>query len=312
VAAVSNSRGAATLFVDAGEAEGLELAGPGIADLGPLATPEAYEEAVRASLEHDDVDAVFVSFACVGDCTPDPVGRAVRRAALRAQRATGVAKPVLLCLMGRVGAIRPRPATQQGEEREAFPAYRFPEEAAHALGRVVRYTRYRQRKPGVLVWYDDVDSSAARQRVQSLLAEVEDASSVTVPGETAAVLAADFGLACTDTHPGDGQPLRLSVRTDAHFGPLIELRRGEGLLAVRLTPLSDRDVAETVAAVGLPERWDSDELLGRVSQMIEELPWLHAMHATVVVGEAEGSVGLASDLSIELRPSGAIERARQL
>ncbi len=312
VAAVSNSRGAATLFVDAGEAEGLELAGPGISDLGPLASPEEYEDAVRTALEHEEVDAVFVSFACVGECTPDPVGRAVRRAAVRAQKHTGVAKPVLLCLMGHVGAVRPRLANRQGAEREAFPSYRFPEEAAHALGRVVRYARYLQRKPGALVWYDDVDSSAARQRVHALLADVTTKSSVTVTGTAATELAGQFNLACSGSGFDDGDPVRLNVRTDDHFGPLIELRRGETLLAVRLTPLSDRDVAETVAAVGLPERWDSDELLGRVSQMIEELPWLHAMQATVVVGAREGSVALASDLTIELRPSGAIERARQL
>ena len=47
VAIISNSGGVLTICADACEANGLQVAAPGVIDLGPLATVEAYESAVR-------------------------------------------------------------------------------------------------------------------------------------------------------------------------------------------------------------------------------------------------------------------------
>ncbi|HEV3073173.1 MAG TPA: hypothetical protein VHB47_02045, partial [Thermoanaerobaculia bacterium] len=50
---------------------------------------------------------------------------------------------------------------------------------------------------------------------------------------------------------------------------------------VRITPLTDRDIRELAAAAGLPVDCGIEELLGRVSQLVEELPWLSRMTAKI-------------------------------
>ncbi|MDE3033156.1 MAG: GNAT family N-acetyltransferase, partial [Acidobacteriota bacterium] len=136
VAVVSNSGGVATICADACESRGMEISGPGLVDLQATATAEQYEQACLQALEHPEVDALIATFACVGSCDPNAVARAIRRAAAKAERATGLAKPTLLSLMGVSGAI-PVGLTPKGERGVAriFPSYRFPESAALALSK---------------------------------------------------------------------------------------------------------------------------------------------------------------------------------
>jgi hypothetical protein len=192
-AIISNSGGVLTICADACESRGLAVAGPQMLDLGMLAPVRAYETAVQRAIEHPEVDALIVIFACVGSCDPRVVGRAIRRGVLRGERRTGVPKPVLLCLMGAAGALRfgagqgegggPGAAAGGGEmgRREAarsargtaghvFPSYRFPESAAMALSLAVQYAAFRRQPPGRLPWYDDVDAAAARREVAAALA----------------------------------------------------------------------------------------------------------------------------------------------
>jgi hypothetical protein len=55
--------------------------------------------------------------------------------------------------------------------RHIFPSYRFPESADLALSRAVQYAAYRSHPPGKILWYDNVDAAAARQKVQAVLRE---------------------------------------------------------------------------------------------------------------------------------------------
>lgn len=274
VAIVSNSGGVATICADACEARGLEVAGPGVVDLGPLAGADAYEAAVLGALSDDAVDAVIAIFACVAGCDPDAVSRAIRRAAVRAERRSGVAKPVLLCRMGEPGAVR-----VAGQERP-FPAYRFPESAAIALARAVEYAEYRRRPPGRPVFFDDVDAAGARRLAEEWLAG-SGHEERRLGAEQAGALMAAFGL--TQGGAGEceapGASLAVRVRQHPTFGPLVELQRGEEVW-VRITPLTDRDAADLVAAAA-PGWKDAEEALLRLSQMVEELPWLAAFEATL-------------------------------
>jgi hypothetical protein len=81
------------------------------------------------------------------------------------------------------------------------------------------------------------------------------------------------------------------VRSDPSFGPLLHVRQAGGPPLARITPLTDRDIREVVAAAGLPADCGVEELLGRVSQLIEELPWLCAM--TAEIRRAEPGAGAA-------------------
>lgn len=285
VAIISNSGGILTLCADACDAHGLVVAGPGAIDLGPLATVEAYETAVQQTLEHADVDAMISIFACVGNCDPKPVGRGIRRAVLKAERQTGVSKPVLLCMMGASGALqfhRESPTVSLAA-RHIFPSYRFPESAALALSRAVQYAAYRSHPPGKLLWYDNVDAAAARQKVQAVLRDNSASKEVTwAEGTTAREILECFGIQVeAQEAAGDStvESVHIEVKSDPHFGPLIHATRAGKSPAVRITPLTENDVREIVEALEIPLECGLDELLGRLSQLIEELPWMCAMTA---------------------------------
>ncbi|MGH9441411.1 MAG: GNAT family N-acetyltransferase [Thermoanaerobaculia bacterium] len=283
VAILSNSGGALTICADACEARGLDLAGPGLVDLGALADAPSYEAAVRQAAEHPSVDALIVIFACIGGCDPRAVGRAIRRGVLRAEAASGEAKPALLCLMGAAGAIHFGNAENKRSmaTRHVFPSYRFPESAALALSRAVQYSAFRSRPVGRLPWYEDVNAASARLAVSGALPSAAG-KTVWFEGERAGSLLRFFGIA-----PDPGEPpgppessgVVLEILSDRSFGPLIRLRGGAVPAVVRITPLTDRDIEEIVAGAGLPR--ESEELLGRVSQLIEELPWLHELTGTI-------------------------------
>jgi acetate---CoA ligase (ADP-forming) len=286
VAIISNSGGVLTICADACEAHGLVIGGPGVTDLGPLAGVEAYEEAVQKLLTHDEVDALIAIYACVGDCDPKLVGRGIRRGVLRAERATGVSKPALLCLMGASGAVQFGMEEKSPEtgSRHVFPSYRFPESAALALSRAVQYAAFRSQPGGRYLWYEDVNAGPARQEIKTLL----DASSEEIlwlEKDHASKVLSHFGINQSSAEKpaasGEGGRIKLEVHCDSSFGPLVGVLRDGKAPVVRITPLTDRDVCEIIATAEIPSDWGVDELLGRISQLIEELPWLCSMQAEI-------------------------------
>jgi acyl-CoA synthetase (NDP forming) len=285
VAVVSNSGGVLTICVDACEARGLVTASPGVIDVGPFATVEAYESAVQTAMEQDEIDALIAIYACVGNCDPDVVGRGIRRGVLRAERTTGTPKPALLCLMGAQRAVRlGADGASELESRHVFPSYRFPESAARALSRAVQYADFRAQPAGRVLWYEDVDAAAARQEVRTLVSHEAD-EVVWLEGERATGVLRSFGVRTVTAADvvcslGTGDAT-LEVRSDPSFGPLLCLLRAGRDPVVRITPLTDRDIRDVLQAAGLPADHGVEELLGRVSQMIEELPWLCGMTARI-------------------------------
>jgi acyl-CoA synthetase (NDP forming)/RimJ/RimL family protein N-acetyltransferase len=304
VAIVSNSGGVLTICADACEAHGLVVAGPGVLDLGPLVTVEAYEEAVQRTLEHDEVDALIAIYACVGNCDPDVVGRGIRRGVVKAERKTGVEKPALLCLMGATGAVRfGSEGASESSARHVFPSYRFPESAALALSRAVQYAAFRRQPGGRILWYDDADPAAARQEVTSLL-EKAAGETLWLEGDGAARILNHFGIATGGVPAApaaDAERAFLEVRSDPSFGPLLRILREGKEPVLRITPLTDQDIREVVKAAEIPTECGVEELLARISQAITELPWLSAMTAEihrVEHREKACHVALASDVRI--------------
>lgn len=292
VAIMSNASGALTICADACEANGLSVAGQNVTNLGPLATAEDYEKTARSLLEKGDVDSLISIFACIGGCDPEPIGRAVRRGALFSQENSKTDKPVLLCLMGTAKAVQIAKSTAFQTEklnRSIFPSYRFPESAALALARVTEYARNRLQPQGRLLWYDDVDISSARTKLQSAIGKAGDSKEpVRVTGKDCDEILVSFGLGMKV--PGtDKSGLRmestasaecqLRIKSDPHFGPLIVINV-PGVQAVqRITPLTDRDAKAILESIGIRNSEKCEQFLGRVSQMVEELPWLQGMRA---------------------------------
>lgn len=296
VGITSNSGGVLTICADACDSHGLEVPPGAAVDLGPLVPVDAYERAVQATLEREDVDALIAIHACIGDCDPKVVGRAIRRGVRRAERETGLEKPALLCLIGGAAGVSAHREVdaQAAETRGGFPSYRFPESAALALSRAVQYSAFRHRPAGRLRWFEDIDATAARQEVAARLEESE-AGRIELGGEGARGLLRHFGISTGPAAPaGEDGGFRLEVRSDPSFGPLLRVGRAGAPPVVRITPLTDNDIGEIVEAAGLPSSPALEELLGRVSQLVEELPWLSSMDADVALGrgvDAPASVG---------------------
>lgn len=314
VAVVSNSGGVATICADACESRGMRISGPGLVDLHALATAEHYERACLEALEHPEVDSLIATFACIGGCDPALVARAIRRAAVRAERSTGVAKPTLLSLMGVSGAVPVGSPTsgEQGGRHRTFPSYRFPESAALALSKVVDYAHFRMQPPGRMPHFDGLDAGEARRLVELHLTGASEASepSALTPAQARAILAC-FGLAVAA--PPRGAPTRrgaevvVSLSADPDFGPLWRFHR-RGLESIlRITPLTDLDIADILGRLHLPPASGLAETLGRLTLLVEELPWLCALEAHIGIpheeGAAAGPLPLRSGLRMALSQS---------
>ncbi len=323
VAIMSNAGGALTICADACEAHGLSVAKENVINLGPLATAEDYEQTVKKLLEKENVDSLISIFACIGGCDPEPIGRAIRRGAVFSERNAGTNKPVVLCLMGTAKAVEiAASATYQTERsrRAVFPSYRFPESAALALARVTEYAENRQQPQGHLLWYEDVDIGSARSRLETILQrdgklfQVDSGQPspgpILVSGADASELLAFFGVkveikplsrsaAKNDDAPSVDE-CRIEIRSDPHFGPLIILSIPDKRPVQRITPLTDRDAKAMFESLGLSGSDKCEELLGRISQLVEELPWLWGMRSKVHIDE-EGHPALY-DVELQLKP----------
>ncbi|HEX9011502.1 MAG TPA: GNAT family N-acetyltransferase [Holophagaceae bacterium] len=292
VAIISNSGGVATICADACESAGMRIGGPGVVDLQATATAEQYEKACQQALEHPEVDALIATFACVGSCDPNAVARAIRRAAIQAERRTGLAKPTLLSLMGVSGAVAVGLAPAGGSAR-TFPSYRFPESAALALSKAVEYARFRMLPPGRILGYEGTDPMAARMLVEQALQSIpKDAPPLALKGPQARTLLGHFGLPVQTTQAlveGKRTSLRviISLTVDPDFGPIWRFHRRGGDSILRITPMTDLDIAGVIERLRLPAHDGFSETLGRLTQMVEELPWIHAFSAQVDVPTTE-------------------------
>jgi len=295
VAIVSNSGGVATICADACETHGMEISGPGVVNLHAMAMPEHYEQACREALEHPQVDALIASFACLGTCDPTVVARAIRRAAVRAEQTTGIAKPTLLSLMGVSGAV-PVGSAAQGEntgKHRTFPSYRFPESAALALSKVVEYARFRLQPPGRIMGYADLNAGEARRRVEQLVEGLPGPGPAAFGEADTRELLSAFGIplaAIPEQAAKKGPEVSLHLSSDPDFGPIWRFRRQGVESILRLTPLTDSDIAEVLDRMHLRPTSGLRETLGRLTQLVEELPWLSTLEAQVALRGDSGSV----------------------
>lgn len=158
VAVVTNSWGPAWLAIDALRAQGLEPLDP--IDLSNEVAPEDFTAALGEVYASGDVDAVLVIYAPALVGHYRRVGAAIRSGAGRSGAVTTVA-----CMLGthRRGLL--------ADDRVHVPEFPFPEEAALALGRVVRYSAWRSQDAGELWELDDEGQATAAELVEGWLAQ---------------------------------------------------------------------------------------------------------------------------------------------
>ena len=275
ISVIANSAGMATIFADAAEANGLLLAENSLFNLGAFTTPDKYEDAVYSSLLNNNVNSLLVGYACVGSCSSEPISEAIRRAVFKAEKETGKSKPILLCLMGATGTISLVDEDNQSVGKRKFPAFRFPESAARALGKVVNYAQFKKQTPGTIKWYEDVKADEARKEIQNIIKNNPDTSKEILPDKnTIEKIIRYFGFSISNKEENQNYVAKIKVHQDKLFGPIIELKVNQHPSVVHITPLTDSDILETLEKVHQQQNKNLAEILGRVSQMIEEIPWL--------------------------------------
>ncbi len=172
-------------------------------DMIASAVPESFEKAIRLVAADPNVDAMLVLYVPPIVTEPLDVARAIVRgneAAKADARAAGrEPKPVLSCFMGSHGV----PAGLRSLHEGHIPSYVFPESAAIALSRVVRYGRWRDAPQGATTRFGDVDRARAAGVVAAALRRSGGARAWLGAAETAALLEAD----------GLGRPAEAEART---------------------------------------------------------------------------------------------------
>ncbi|WP_375486014.1 GNAT family N-acetyltransferase [uncultured Jatrophihabitans sp.] len=257
VAVVGNSTALGVLVTNSLAEEDLQLGR--LDDIGVDGTAAQLEATLDEALADPDVDAAVVVFVPpLQRRSSEDAARALRTAAARSD------KPVLSTFLGFEGV--PAGLAAEGDAspaRGSIPSYASPERAVRALARTVRYSSWRQRDPGVIRSFDDVDLAAARAFVVDLLASAPGGRDLDV--EESRTLLSHFGIALADgmlAAPSDGVDVVMTAHDDKSFGALISF----GVRGVATELLGDRAYAAVPVTTA-----DADDLISapRAAPMLD-------------------------------------------
>ena len=181
---LTNAGGPAILCADACEAAGLEvpeLSQATMSRLSPFlpasaslhnpvdliasATPEQYEQAIRALLASEDIDALIILYIAVTATDVDPIAEGIARGIEAARAQQPVNKPIAIGWM--VETDRDR---RFSLPHETIPTYSLPELPARVLGKIAGYVQWRDRPLGMVPDFDDLDIPSVRAVCHNVLA----------------------------------------------------------------------------------------------------------------------------------------------
>ncbi len=297
VAIVTNAGGPGIMATDACESHGLEvvaLSDETVAalraflpreastrnpvDMIASAAPESFEKAVRLVASDPRVDAQLVIYVSPVVTRPLEVAQAIVRgsaaAARDAENRGEAPKPVLTCFMGSHGVPEGLRSLHQGQ----IPSYAFPESAAIALARAVRYGRWRAEPEGVERRFDDVDSARAKAAVARARARESGAEAVWLDPDESRDLLAAYGIAMPPSRVARDE--EEAVRAAGALGSPVVLKlvspsitHKSDVGGVVLDLRSEAEVREAFRGIGtrLAARGGSDRMEGALVQpMIRE------------------------------------------
>jgi hypothetical protein len=102
-----------------------------------------------------------------------------------------------------------------------------------------------------------------------------------------------FGIPIADRLPVEPTPgdsrVVMNLSVDPDFGPIWRFHRQGETSILRITPLTDVDIAEVMERLQLPSVCGLAETLGRLTQLVEELPWVCILEAEVWVPPEAGT-----------------------
>jgi acetyl coenzyme A synthetase (ADP forming)-like protein len=155
-------------------------------DMIASAPAEAYGRAMRVMAADPNVDILLVIFIPPIVTSPSDVAGAM----VDARADLDPTLPLVSVFMSEEGIP---PALDEA----GIPSFAFPEEAARALGNVVRYSEWRRRPLGHVVEVTDTDEAAARAVVDAALADTDE---LWLTAHQTEQLLQAFGIATARTH----------------------------------------------------------------------------------------------------------------
>jgi acyl-CoA synthetase (NDP forming)/GNAT superfamily N-acetyltransferase len=323
VAIVSNVGGAGVLAADACTDLGLAVHHPGephrgrLRDLipaggsvsGPVDTDATVSEGtfrqVLETLGQDEAVHAVIALVLRTGATGD---------LLAAIAQADISVPLAVVVLNQPEAVR-----LVGGKRGQVPAYAYPEVAARALSRAVRYAEWRAAPRRTVPAFGDVDPERAREVVQAFLAARPHGG--WLPAAETAGLLGHYRIPLVPeaaTRTGDAAEMVIAVREEEMFGSLVVLGLGSGGAwvpadrAASLAPLTEADADMLVGSVrsaGLPHGRLAPaspgaaalrDLLLRVSRLADDLPDVAELDLYPVVAGPDGAV--AADARIRVAP----------
>jgi acyl-CoA synthetase (NDP forming) len=286
VAIVTNAGGPGILAADAVAANGLELAefspelqGRLRAILSPEASvgnpvdmvasagPDAYRRTIAEVMSSGEVDSLITIFIPTSTEGHEEVWDVIQDTAMANDEITTLA--VFMSSNER----------RRKDDKLTLPTYTFPEGAAQALARVVRYGDWLKRQEGNLPFFEDVDSEAAATVIASAVDRFDAEGGWLEPEEVEAVLTA-YGL----TLPGSKvceTPEEATAFAESLGGTV-------ALKAVGV--VHKTDVGGVVLDLA------PAEVAGAFTEMMESVPNITAVQVQEFIGEGhEVLIGMSED-----------------
>lgn len=277
--------------------------------------PERFVGALSACIDDPHVDGVLAVLSPNTFVDPCALAHATIEVAQRSN------KPLLTCWLGEVDARPARAAFAHAR----IPTFRCAESAVAGFSFVVNWVRNQallQETPAALSSYQAPNAELARSVIAQALDEGR--SHLTALEAREVLTAFHIPLVPAQSVLPGARKLRVAIRPDAVFGPVISLSEGGiadeiyRMRATALPPLNPRLVQDMMgesliarllgplgSAPGVALGPLRDILL-RVSEMASELACLHALDMASLMADEERAVVL--DALIEVRP--CIEWAR--
>ncbi|HEY3877545.1 MAG TPA: GNAT family N-acetyltransferase [Trebonia sp.] len=325
VAIVSNVGGAGVLAADACTDLGLAVHHPagqvsrklrdiipaggsvnGPVDTAATVSADAFREVLETLSADQEVHAVIALVLRTG-ATGDLLSAI-------AQAEVGV--PLAVVVLNQPEAVR----LIDGRDGKV-PAYAYPEVAARALSRAVRYAEWHAAPGRTVPAYPDVQTERAREIVHAFLAGQPDGG--WLPGDDVTALLGRYGIQVDPaaTAGRDDTEVVIGVREDQMFGSLVVLGLGGTAArlpddhAASLAPLTEADAGALISSIrsvpslhghlGDPAAGVSAlrDLLLRVSRLADDLPEVTELDLYPVIARPGSAV--AADARIRVASQAA-------
>jgi acetate---CoA ligase (ADP-forming) len=283
VAIVTNTAGGAVMAVDTLHQEELIFVDP-VVNLGYESLGESYRQVLPQVLRDENVDAVVVLFTPVGVVDETGVVQAIRDAVTEydqeilasvssseSSSSMTFGKPVVANFLTQgTHGVR---CIQAGNRR--IPVYPFPEQAVHALAKVVQYAEYRTRDNGSIPDLDAVDTVAARNRIRAYLKDSEGL----LPDDVTTDVLKTIGISVLpqsqekekQKESGKMQlpKIRLHVDIDPLFGPLMEISSLSQAAPLDWEAVTDTMICRALAPIPLTDV-DARGMISRLQPHMEK------------------------------------------